>query len=297
MDVTRPIRLRNAHPSRRDPRYFHKLFRQLAPYNFGALRLDEGLTFGETATGRYMMRMTPGELIETTIFAEKAWEPHVSRLAGMVLARTPGVVLDIGANIGASTVPLAIQHPDCRFHCFEPHPLVFEKLKANIGLNRLTNVRLMNSAVSDDPGGTLRFFAQKNADNMGLSSLSLNPDIRDYDEILVGVVGVDRFLVDVPGRVVLMKIDTQGHEARVLASARETIRRDRPVVIFEFEDEYFGSERDLRAAKDFVHDFFAEQGYLLYSIQAGVDFNPRMDIRSRYNGDILAVPAPGDAVT
>jgi len=94
-----------------------------------------------------------------------------------------------------------------------------------------------------------------------------------------------------------MKIDTQGHEARVLASARETIRRDRPVVIFEFEDEYFGSERDLRAAKDFVHDFFAEQGYLLYSIQAGVDFYPRMDIRSRYNGDILAVPALGDAVT
>jgi hypothetical protein len=65
-------------------------------------------------------------------------------------------VLDIGANIGSHTVPLAKRiGPHGLIHCFEPQPAVFQLLAANALMNGLANVRLYHAAVGRS-AGTIR---------------------------------------------------------------------------------------------------------------------------------------------
>jgi FkbM family methyltransferase len=84
-------------------------------------------------------------------------------------------VLDIGANIGATTIPQALNFPFLNFLCIEAHPTVFKALKTNIELNSLDNICCINGAVSNRANGNkLKFYAQRSdANNLGLSSLHL----------------------------------------------------------------------------------------------------------------------------
>jgi hypothetical protein len=57
------------------------------------------------------------------------------------------------------------------------------------------------------------------------------------------------------GSIKLIKIDTQGHELEVLLSAKKIIIRDRPVILFEFESEYFESKSDESETKKHSFNF------------------------------------------
>ena len=52
----------------------------------------------------------------------------------------PGLVLDIGANIGSYVVPLANTYDKFTFHAFEVQRIVHLQLCANIFINGLDNV-------------------------------------------------------------------------------------------------------------------------------------------------------------
>lgn len=90
---------------------------------------------------------------------------------------------------------------------------------------------------------------------MGLSSLRLNPDIDEYDEITVPVNSIDEMFKDSLEVISVVKIDTQGAESMVLKSASQVIRKDRPVIFFEFEDEYY-SDNEREDSKRFLESFF-----------------------------------------
>jgi hypothetical protein len=59
---------------------------------------------------------------------------------------TPGdVALDVGANIGAHTIPMAqIVGPSGSVYAFEPQRIVFQILCGNVALNELGNGALQN---------------------------------------------------------------------------------------------------------------------------------------------------------
>merc|ERR1711972_428246 len=64
------------------------------------------------------------------------------------LCRRGDTVLDIGANIGGFTVPLAERvGPDGEVHAFEPFRKVFQHLNANVALDGLSNVYTYNIAL------------------------------------------------------------------------------------------------------------------------------------------------------
>ena len=61
------------------------------------------------------------------------------------------VIVDVGANIGTSTVPFALGRPDCRVLAIEPVPDVFAVLCRNVSDNRLAGrVTCVQAAVSAD---------------------------------------------------------------------------------------------------------------------------------------------------
>ncbi|WP_429283705.1 FkbM family methyltransferase [Paraburkholderia sp. GAS41] len=70
----------------------------------------------------------------------------------------PGVVVEVGANIGVHTVVLGREAQQRRqvLVAFEPQPVIFQNLCANLAANGLTNVLAWPYACGSD-AGTLHF--------------------------------------------------------------------------------------------------------------------------------------------
>ncbi len=138
------------------------------------------------------------------------------------------VIVEVGANIGAHTLPLArIAGAAGRVYAFEPQRIVFQTLCANMAINSITNVECFQAAVAATTA-TIRI-----------------PDIRydvewnygafDVSLCRKGVptpqVSLDGFL-EIPG-LKLLKVDVEGMEYDVIAGAREIIGRFRPILYVE----------------------------------------------------------------
>lgn len=140
----------------------------------------------------------------------------------------PGhIVLDLGANIGVHTVPLArLTGPQGAVLAFEPQRLVFQTLCANVALNSFTNVWCFNAAAGDVPGTVhvpaLNPTVQNNFGGLGLLGRSQGEPVQQ--------LRID----DLPiGRCTFMKIDVEGMETQVIQGARNTIGRCQPIMYVE----------------------------------------------------------------
>jgi hypothetical protein len=63
-----------------------------------------------------------------------------------------GTVLDIGANIGLNTTPIAQQRPGATVFCFEPIPLNISILERVIRYFKLTNTKIFKTALGETNG-------------------------------------------------------------------------------------------------------------------------------------------------
>jgi FkbM family methyltransferase len=129
------------------------------------------------------------------------------------------ICFDVGANIGATAIPLAVQRTDLRIFAFEPVPENASWLRQNIESNRVANVEVVEAAVgsSREPLGI--------TDN-GPWSLA-SPD----SPLKVPAVKLDDY-ADMP--VAFVKIDVEGFEPNVIDGARDLFERRRPLVFAEF---------------------------------------------------------------
>ena len=278
------------HPLFRKKDYFLKLFQEKTlEYNIEALNFKEGIVSGTFQGKDYLMNCRPGNLIESTIYLEKVWEEHLAKIMSLYLNGVSGIAIDVGGNIGANSIPLAVKYPQVKFYCYEPHPDIFARLQNNIKLNKLFNVEPSNCAVSNIKEKSIKFFAQKNSDNMGRSSLKLNSDIKDHEEISVPTIRIDDVFADSSVPILLIKIDTQGTEFQVLESGASTIEKFRPPIFFELEDRYF-PDKERIATKKALKEFFDSLDYSLFSISRDLNYYPKIDITQNYHGDIFAVP-------
>ena len=151
----------------------------------------------------------------------------------------PGdVVVDVGANIGAHTVPLArMVGASGRVLAFEPVRLNHQLLCANVALNSLTWVDAIQGALGRrDETVMIDDVAMTAEGNYGALSLADMPGNRP-----VPVRRLDG-LFDLP-RLRFIKIDVEGMEADVLDGAREVLARFRPALYVE--NDRLDKSRDL----------------------------------------------------
>jgi FkbM family methyltransferase len=234
--------------------------------------------------------MHPQSMVESGVYLEGVWEPHIIDTISGYLQNSSDIVIDVGANIGATSIPLAKHFPDAQFYLYEPHPTVFSDLENNISYNKLTNIYAYNVAITNSVNGSLPFYAQKNTHNFGLSSFKLNHDIDDHEVIQVNCLSLDSQFLSTDRTIKIIKIDTQGHELEVLLSAEKIIARDRPVILFEFESEYFESQSEEIKTKEELIKFFMELNYEIYMNNAQYKFLPALTLKLYFHGDIIAVP-------
>lgn len=143
-----------------------------------------------------------------------------------LLQRTlkPGMVfVNVGANIGYFTVLAAsLVAPGGKVFAIEPDPENVTFLRKNLALNGCVDAVTVGTCCFGDHEGTVTL--HKDATNRGNHSLAAGNVVQEQTSILVPCTTIDRFFRDRPGRIDVMKIDTQGAEGLILEGAVETIR-------------------------------------------------------------------------
>jgi FkbM family methyltransferase len=129
-----------------------------------------------------------------------------------------GVFVDVGANIGTTTVAALVLHGFASGIAFEPEPLNVSLLRVNLALNGLNSrVRVVEAAVSDSAG----------CKHLGISKKHGSHKIK-REGLAVEAVTLDDEITDDVG---LIWIDVQGHEGRVFRGGRGLFSRLPPVVV------------------------------------------------------------------
>jgi FkbM family methyltransferase len=151
-----------------------------------------------------------------------------------------GLVVEVGANIGALTIPLA-RIAQCVL-AIEPQRIPFQALCANLQINSLLNVWTLQAACSDTTGRTpVLDYDPRVAQNFGGARLPETAKHLNH----VPLVRLDDVLSENELPLVFLKIDVEGMERAVMRGANVTIRRDHPILYFENDraETYFENVR------------------------------------------------------
>lgn len=201
------------------------------------------------------------DVVSKSLYWLGAFDPWVGAALGR-LARPGDTVLDVGANIGATAIPLARRvGPEGRVLCFEPFPDHAAKLRANIRCNALTNVFVHEMAVSAAPGRLT--ISCPTYDHQGMARI-VPQDFSDETKDIVADT-LDAILErEGIGNVSVCKIDVEGHEASLLQGAHGVLERG-SVRAFVFER---SAGQD--PAADEVVQLFLRHGYRVLQIHKRV---------------------------
>lgn len=152
------------------------------------------------------------------------------------LPRIGGAVFwDFGAHFGIHTVGMAAQvGATGQVIAFEPDPAAFDKLRRHVAMNRLSNVKLYNSAVSASSGvGTLYLPHGHNAGSSNSHFQYDGQNVTDIPHLTVETVSPDDLVkrneIRLPS---IIKIDVQGHGAHAVAGAIKSITEANPIIAF-----------------------------------------------------------------
>ncbi len=150
-----------------------------------------------------------------------------------------GLILDIGANIGAMTYHLAKTHPNNEIHSFEPIDENLKTIKKIIARKRLSNVFLHKIALGEK-NDNCEFIIPivKNVKMQGLCHVK-HESIDDYNKgksIVIPMRSLDSLELVKTKSVLAIKIDVENYEYHTFKGGEKTIKRDKPIIYCELWD-------------------------------------------------------------
>lgn len=164
----------------------------------------------------------------------------------------PGMtVYDIGAQAGFYTLIFSrLVGSSGRVYAFEPHPGNVQSLLKHLRLNKITNVHVIQVAVTDSIGPRAFSTHRDRYQNSLVSP--------EQSQLIVMGTSLDCLIenktIDHPD---LMKIDVEGAESGVLSGCQKLLEQYRPIVFTAFH----GSEQRRRC-----HQSLKKQRYTLYDL-------------------------------
>lgn len=160
------------------------------------------------------------------------WEP--AETAFFVKHLKPGsFVVDAGANFGHyALVASNIVGPGGLVVAFEPFPRNYDLLTANAALQPVKNIVAEQAGLAET-SGTLDLITDE--ENPGGHSFNPNLIWKAGAKVSVPVYALDDYIREkgISRPLDILKSDTQGYEWRLVSGARETILKDRPIVLCE----------------------------------------------------------------
>jgi FkbM family methyltransferase len=212
-----------------------------------------------------------GDLISNILFRTGKWEEHLLAISKFMISGIEyPLILDVGANLGAYSIPLAksIQNIGGEVIGFEPQRIVYYQLCGNIIINRLDNYQAIYAALGEDPG----YVDIPEIDyevNFNVGAFSLDKRYREALGIesymkkatnRVALIKLDNFEVD--RSPALIKIDVEGFELSVLkGGGRFLDKHNYPPLLFEaWSNDWFSEGRAQ------LLSYIADLGYVITNL-------------------------------
>lgn len=138
------------------------------------------------------------------------------------------VAMDIGANIGATSIILSHYLPQGSIFALEPGKMIFQLLKGNLERNAIPNVAAYNYAIADKTK-TLRFIERS-----AYGHIDANGLVDEQDEHAVTAYALDDLVTELGlDRLDFIKVDVEGFEPQFFEGAKQTLARFNPIIYFE----------------------------------------------------------------
>ncbi len=180
-----------------------------------------------------------------------------------------GTIIDIGANIGFTTVLLAKKFPFSTVYAFEPMPANIKAMQKVISSFRLNNIIIIPEALGNEAGKVkMQMPVANHARMQGLSHvIEDSTDANAAEEgITVSLQMLDNYTaIQNENSIAAIKIDVENFEYFVLKGGEQLIRKHRPIIFCEL----WNNERRILCIK-----FIKELGYQIKIWKKGelVDF-------------------------
>jgi FkbM family methyltransferase len=207
------------------------------------------------------LRLFLGNDMSRQIYIAGCVDPNEFAFLDHVLE--PGMTfLDAGANDGFYTIFAAKRvGSQGTVWAFEPSGREVGRLRHNLELNRLA-ARIFPLALADSSGqAELRVGAYEHAGHNTLGAFAYQTEMESKE--LVEVRRLDEVVSENPlARLDVIKIDVEGAELRLLRGAVETLRKYRPVLLFEVSE---GSLKHQDGSPEELLAFLRSENYLIYT--------------------------------
>ena len=238
--------------------------------------------------GGLRLRVSPGTDIGRCVYAMGCFEPN--ELAYLSTALRPGqVFVDVGANEGLfSLLAASLVGRGGAVLAVEPSSRERLRLEENLRMNGMDWVRVRPEAVAESAGRLELAIADPLHPGQSTLGSPIWPRTTVTGKELVDVTTLDR-LVDEEGldRIDLVKLDVEGAELRVLRGSATVLRRYRPPLLLELQDE------SLRRQGGSARELLDELEHLDYQV---LEFSEASGLPCRVAGEapsslnVLAVP-------
>jgi len=210
--------------------------------------------------------------VTSTLYSNQLYEAYLYQFLSENQISIQGKnVIDVGANNGQITVEFAHLVGDTgKVYSFEPQRIIFQQLCGNVFINGLDNVHAYNMAIGDEDGLTQiekPDYFQKGPVNFGNIHVGVN---ENYETVKLHKL--DTLQIE---NVSLIKIDVQGFEKKVLIGAKETIKKNRPIIYIEIEQdqlELYGDSEEsvLQLLIDYGYSFARFNDGMSYQTNSGL---------------------------
>jgi FkbM family methyltransferase len=181
-------------------------------------------------------------------------------------SREPSVILDVGANVGQSAIPLSLEYPNAIVHCFEPSLRNFgDLLTATLGNPKI----ICHQIGVSDTKATMTLVL---ADDATMHHISTTPHEKGRHEI-IHTVTLDEFCHEhkLAKNVDILKIDTEGHDLSVLRGATTLFQAQTIGVVYC--EVSMNTSNTFHVQFDRVNEFMKAHGYVLLGVYEQVTEN------------------------
>ncbi len=199
----------------------------------------------------FFFKNTDHSIIDAMVVDKKVWSSdEMDYILGYCKTNSiqPGIVIDIGANVGTSIVYLRNKlGAESSYYAFEPVRENYDILAANCAVNGFHDINVYNLGISD---AKRECRLEINPGNMATCKIAGTDDdglvFRKDDGSYVGETAsfttIDEFMSEnkiKSGSTVLFWIDVEGHEPEVFKSGMDTFRNCDPLLFMEFNPKLY----------------------------------------------------------
>ena len=193
------------------------------------------------------------DLIQRHLASGSMWETSLVQYV-QNLGTPEAHLVNVGAHIGTICVPAASRY--ALVTAFEPMPENFQHLKLHRDINSVTNMCVVNAALSDTTGLRRVVF---NPQNTGGTHVVTDHDVQHkrrhaqnaMKDTHVVCCPLDR--LHMARKVDVLLVDIEGHEEEFITGAERTLRDDLPHLIIEiWTDEKRRHENMISSQQDVI---------------------------------------------